>query len=137
MIDKLKRAAEFLGWEYQKIGFFDDHDADSEYPETKWQVKNTEWLDKVGCTEVGEYLLSVEKDRVIDFARFNPHEETGRHWLVEMISKLSPEQYESWDYLMFEIALKYSKSNYPSYRQWLLAAPSELCFENIMEVIEK
>lgn len=61
----------------------------------------------------------------------NPHEETGRHWLVEMEGKLTPNQW----YKFAEIMYKECLNDENSLVRWFRTAPSELCFEKIMEVI--
>ena len=73
-----------------------------------------------------------ENDLVKD--TFNPHQETGRHWLIEMMRDFDENQWIKYGDLMAAEHL-YEVYNI-GYTQWLLIAPSELCFEKIMEVID-
>jgi len=103
MIEKLKRAAEFLGYELTtQFG--------GEYFETKTEI--------------------------IDINDFNPHEETGRHWLVEMVNKLTLIQFNEYLYKM-QVTYKEGKLAKEDFDfwKWFWTAPSKLCFEKIMEVI--
>ena len=105
-IEKLKRAAEFLGLE----------------------------IDERFAGVINRGLFKRYTDE-----QFNPHEETGRHWLVEMMRKLIGWG-SKWNAFQYEILKEYNKEPNPfrkhlSFPHWLVTAPSELCFEKIMEVI--
>jgi len=93
--------------------------------------KVSNWL---GCTQVvlDEKGLQVSYKEYLGL--FNPHEETGRHWLVEMMKKLNRDQWREFEELITEEGRELNISN--PIMQWVSCAPSELCFEKIMEVIE-
>jgi len=65
---------------------------------------------------------------------FNPHEKEGRHFLVDMERKLTPDQWDEYENKMDYIWLKTKAKN--SFERWLKTAPSETCFKCIMQVIE-
>jgi len=101
MIEKLKLAAEFLG--YSKI-------------------------------DNGKRLsVYIKKDGKSLFALFNPHEDTGRHWLVEMENKLSGDQWVNYEAKLYNAGdFKFTEE----FNRWFKTAPSEICFKCIIEVLE-
>ena len=111
MIKKLKRAAEFSGFT----------------PPYIYGERN------------GVVLVNTGTIYELDCKIFNPHEETGRHWLVEMERKLDIVQYNEYKGLMLE---EFHKRPYDedklethNFSRWFKTAPSELCFEKLLEVI--
>jgi len=63
-IAEMNRAiCEFMGWEYVRVGYFDSKDGDIEYDESKWQVDNEHWMDKVGMENVGYYIVNVKENK--------------------------------------------------------------------------
>lgn len=54
--------AEFCGFTHVKVGYVGVTDNRYVDAQTKWQLDNEEWLDKMGIGEIGEYLVNVEKD---------------------------------------------------------------------------
>lgn len=81
-----------------------------------------------------EYYELSDKE-IIPIEDYNPYEKLGRHFLVEMIKKMNPEQYKEWDYMMLGLFQEYKKEGL-RFSQWILIAPSKLCFESIMEAIK-
>lgn len=66
---------------------------------------------------------------------FNPDEEEGTHWLKKMLRKLPFHEKDQYIGLMEK---EYQKLDNPDFllSWWLVCeAPTELCFEKIMEVI--
>lgn len=79
----------------------------------------------------------VYKDRNVYGGKlFNPSEEIGRHWLVKMERTLDDFQWSEYRNKIRVVYLKkYLGKNLPDFERWFKTAPSELCFEKIMEVI--
>lgn len=116
MIKKIKRAAEFLGYDISegipnnyKLPLFT-------YPANKvtFEHEPFEWVE------------------------FNPHEKDGRHWLVEMEDKLDEVQSEFYIIKLCEsigipVHMDYVLKNNDIYQ--IKKAPSKLCFKIIMEII--
>lgn len=105
MNKKLKRAAEFLGFE-----------------------SIIELMGEISVREKGAFHHEF----------FRPHLEDGRHWLVEMIKKTNIGQWNGYQNLMLDEFRKidFRVEKEIGFSKWLVTAPSELCFEKIMEVIE-
>lgn len=75
------------------------------------------------------YVYNVNEDMIL----FNPHQETGAHWLKKMELKLSPEQWENYkDFMLIEF-LKENPDT--SFLMWFKTAKCSVCFPIIMEVI--
>lgn len=69
---------------------------------------------------------------------FNPHEKEGRHLLVEMMDKLTDEQWELYvDKLLHGVYMYIPIADRPKrgFYKWLITAPSDISFDCIMEVI--
>lgn len=112
MIEKLKKAAEFLGeeitiWENSKQAIINAsyHDSECQAP-----------------------------------VFFNPHEKEGRYLLVEILEKFTRKQRNKYIDLMFEkfkLIREKEHYRYNDFECWAIYAPSEICFDCIMEVIKK
>ena len=63
---------------------------------------------------------------------FNPHEKEGRHWLVEILRKFSPEQRNNYLGKMAKLCPVYDIMGQCF---WIATAPSDICFDCIMEVL--
>lgn len=70
------------------------------------------------------WYLNVNAEWVL----FNPHEDFNL--LKKMVAKLSRNQFKAWRASMLEHWDFHMKVD-----QWLLTAPTKLCFEKLMEVI--
>lgn len=57
MTESDKLIAKFIGLDFVTVGYFDDKET-----ETKWQLKNENWMDKMEIQNVGDYLVNVEKN---------------------------------------------------------------------------
>lgn len=85
-------------------------------------------------TKIFDRVLHVSWDKNMDWVPFNPHEKTGRHWLVEMLSKFNFKQIEQYVTMLHTN----TKTEEPfSMFKDLLTTPSEICFKCIMEVLKK
>ena len=74
-----------------------------------------------------------DKNCLLAIIDFNPHERTGRHWLVDILEKMTPFQYKTYVYKM---SLVYPMDSNITLEQWIQTAPSEICCNAILEVIE-
>lgn len=111
MIKNLKLAAKFLGEDVEI------------YSEINSYIKDT-------------YLDDYRRAQV----RFNPHEETGFHWLNKLEKKLSPTQHDSYTRLIMkkwcgENTLNMEGKTLSYLLQWL-TYKQEFRFECIIEVLE-
>jgi len=107
MLDKTKRAAKFMG-----------------YP--------------VVILQGFEYYELSDKE-IIPIEDYKPYEELGRHWLVEIERKLTFEQFDSYIELIEEQLVRngvLTEEKWPIAEHLVRVAPSELCFEKLMEVIK-
>ena len=84
-------------------------------------------------TNITTSNLYVRVDKSFLWETFNPHEKTGRHWLVEIMRKLTPGQFAKFHQAMQEYYFK--NGSKLGLQQWYFTVPSELCFEKLLEVI--
>ncbi len=66
--------AEFLGFEKVRIGYFGMSD------QTKWQVKNEQWLERNEIDSVGWYIVNVKKNKFFEWNDVAYHKDWN--WLM-------------------------------------------------------
>jgi len=107
MIDKLKKASEFLGYRSTK----------------NWTSRDL----FVHITDPKQNVL---------FEDFNPHEKEGRHWQIEILRKFSEQQSISYYNKIIKVmGFKTMQSTVLLLRD-IQTTPSEICFNCIIEVLE-
>ena len=107
MIEDLKICAEFLGWEH--------HVALNQFHTGKDLGDRWEWQ--------------------LDGEKFKPHQESGRHWLVEILRKFDDAQLDKYTQLLLMKRPKEYGRNPKKINRWIHTAPSDISFKCIMEVI--
>lgn len=76
-----KSISKFLGWEFVRVGYFSSD-------ETRWQVRNKDWIDEVGISNVGYYLVKVHENKFQELEYYSP--DYSNNWidLMSVIDKI-------------------------------------------------
>jgi Fe2+ or Zn2+ uptake regulation protein len=86
---EIKKFMLFLGYDFVKVGYYGTKDGIEK--ETKFQITEQEWIDKVGIDSVGEYFIIKNNDefhhmyndnwsKIIDF-------KNDWNWLIKVAVK--------------------------------------------------
>ena len=72
--------AKFMGFEAVQVGYADTEE------ETEWQRNHEEWMEKVGLTQVGRYIVNVKENIFYEWSDMKYH--SSWDWLMPVVDKL-------------------------------------------------
>ncbi len=81
--------ANYMGFEKVKINHF------GTIYETKWQLENEDWLNKVGLTNVGEYFVNLKEDLFFETDNETVKYHSSWDWLLPVWHKASCQFFDS------------------------------------------
>jgi hypothetical protein len=76
--------SQFMGFEKIRIGYYGDHKSD--WGETEWQVKNRDWIEKMGIDSIGDYVVNLSKNEYREWE--DVAYDTSWDWLVPVVEKI-------------------------------------------------